>query len=187
MAIQGITTQEMSVEEIVMEETVAEEMPNNMIPVSEMTSFLQGVQMMQEAVRESPGDIPISELETLASDQGISAVASELGSPRIFPSSPQFAAPNNPLLPPQYSEILDYNSIQYMNGIFRTQIGRYVKVNQLIGSNTIAEHDGYLIGVGINYIILQDYNSDNITFIDFYGIKNMYTYYEEISNPYTVE
>ncbi|MDO4544768.1 MAG: hypothetical protein Q4C25_01300, partial [Bacillota bacterium] len=104
-----------------------------------------------------------------------------------------FTVPANPLLPEGYSEVLDYNAIQYMNGFFRTQIGRYVKVEQLVGSNMIEEYDGFLVGVGINYIILQEYSvameapSSNIRILDIYGIKNMYVYYANIINPITGE
>ena len=73
-----------------------------------------------------------------------------------------------------------------MNGFFRTQIGRYVRVEQLTGSNIIEDYDGFLIGVGINYIILQDYSSSNIRVLDIYGIKNMYVYYADLTNPYSV-
>ena len=100
--------------------------------------------------------------------------------PQVIPNSPTFHVPANPLLPQDYNEVLDYNAVQYLNGIFRTQIGRYVKVSQLVGSNTLEEFEGYLIGVGINYIILQDYITGNIRILDIYGIKNMYVYYENI-------
>ena len=98
----------------------------------------------------------------------------------MIPNSPTFRVPANPLLPPEYNEVLDYNAVQYLNGIFRTQIGRYVKVSQLVGSNTMEEFEGYLIGVGINYIILQDYITGNIRILDIYGIKSMYVYYKNI-------
>ena len=107
--------------------------------------------------------------------------------PVVLPNNPIFKVPANPLLPDEYSELLDYNSIQYMNGIFRTQIGRYVRVQQLVGSNTTEDQEGFLIGVGINYIILQDYSDGNIRIIDIYGIKNMYVYYAEITNPYDTD
>lgn len=100
--------------------------------------------------------------------------------PQVIPNSPTFHVPANPLLPQNYNEVLDYNAVQYLNGMFRTQIGRYVKVSQLMGSNTLEEFEGYLIGVGINYIILQDYITGNIRILDIYGIKNMYVYYENI-------
>ena len=94
--------------------------------------------------------------------------------PQVIPNSPTFHVPANPMLPQHY------NAVQYLNGIFRTQIGRYVKVSQLVGSNTLEEFEGYLIGVGINYIILQDYITGNIRILDIYGIKNMYVYYANI-------
>ena len=100
--------------------------------------------------------------------------------PGIYPDSPMYHVPANPLLPADYNEVLDYNAIQYLNGIFRTQIGRYVRVSQLVGSNTVEEFEGYLIGMGINYIILQDYITGNIRILDVYGIKSMYVYYKNI-------
>ena len=100
--------------------------------------------------------------------------------PQVIPNSPTFQVPANPLLPQDYNEVLDYNAVQYLNGIFRTQIGRYVKVSQLVGSNTLEDFEGYLIGVGINYIILQDYITGNIRILDIYGIKSMYVYYKNI-------
>ena len=100
--------------------------------------------------------------------------------PQVIPNSPTFQVPANPLLPQDYNEVLDYNAVQYLNGIFRTQIGRYVKVSQLVGSNTLEEFEGYLIGVGINYIILQDYLTGNIRILDIYGIKSMYVYYKNV-------
>ena len=100
--------------------------------------------------------------------------------PQIIPNSPTFQVPANPLLLPEYNELLDYNAVQYLNGIFRTQIGRYVKVSQLVGSNTMEEFEGYLIGVGINYVILQDYLTGNIRILDIYGIKSMYVYSKNV-------
>ncbi len=97
--------------------------------------------------------------------------------PDIIPNAPTFTVPANPLLPEGYREVLDYNSLQYVNGFFRTQIGHYVRVEQLMGSNTIENKEGYLIGVGINYILLQEMPTGNIQVIDAYGIKSMYVYY----------
>ena len=79
--------------------------------------------------------------------------------------------------------MLDYNSIQYMNGILRTQIGRYVRIKYSMGTNGIEEYDGFLIGVGINYVVLQYYLNKNIQIIDFYGIKSLTVFYEELVRP----
>lgn len=104
--------------------------------------------------------------------------------PELIPNAPTFQVPANPLLPPGYQEILDFNAVQYVNGFYRTQIGRYVRVEQLMGSNTIDTQEGFLIGVGINYIILQEAPTGNILVVDIYGIKNMYIYYNYRSNPF---
>ncbi|HIU25448.1 MAG TPA: hypothetical protein IAC50_02975 [Candidatus Copromorpha excrementigallinarum] len=152
------------------------------IPLSDITPVLEDISYMSEAPAEEAaeeGDISIEEInENLSAAIGSFSGAETY--PMIIPNSPRFKVPANPLLPPEYNEILDYNAIQYQNGFFRTQIGRYVKVEQLVGSNSIEEYYGFLIGVGINYIVLQDYDSDNIRVLDIYGIKNMYVYYSDI-------
>ena len=98
----------------------------------------------------------------------------------LLPNSPIFKVPSNPLLPPEYQELLSYNDLQYLNGFLRTQIGKYMRVEQLVGSNMIEERYGYLVGVGNNYIILQELTTDNVMALDYYNIKMVYIY---LSNP----
>ena len=76
--------------------------------------------------------------------------------------SPSFGVPSNPLVPPEYEQSIDYDSAQYMNGFLRTQIGRAMRVEQLIGSNGIQDRYGFLVGVGNNYLLLQDISNGNI-------------------------
>ena len=97
----------------------------------------------------------------------------------VTPGAPSFQVPSNPLLPPGYQETLDYSSLQYVNGFYRTQIGRYVRVDQLLGSNNITQQEGFLIGVGYNYILLQEGFTRNVLVVDIYSIKNMYVYYHD--------
>lgn len=94
----------------------------------------------------------------------------------LFPDAPSFTVPSNPLLPPGYRETLTYSSLQYLNGFYRTQIGRYVRVDYQTTSNTIESVLGFLTGVGINYLLLQD-SIGNITAIDSYSIKTFHVYY----------
>ncbi len=101
------------------------------------------------------------------------------GNTTVTPDAPSFSVPPNPLLPPGYQETLDYSSLQYANGFYRTQIGRYVRVDQLLGSNSMTTQEGFLIGVGYNYIILQEGFTGNILVVDIYSIKNMYVYYSD--------
>jgi len=101
----------------------------------------------------------------------------------VLPENPQFQVPANPLLPPGYQEILSYENLQYMNGFLRTQIGKYLHVEQLVTSNQTEDRFGYLVGVGLNYILLQQAGTGNISAIDYYSIKYVYVYYRQEGLP----
>lgn len=68
-------------------------------------------------------------------------------------------------------------SIQYLNGFIRTQIGRRITVTFLIGSNQIEEKTGFLLGVGANYILINELDTNDLTACDFYNIKFIRFYY----------
>ena len=68
-------------------------------------------------------------------------------------------------------------SLQYMNGFLRTQIGRIVQVQFLIGTNTLVDRMGLLLAVGANYILLNEIETDDILVCDFYNIKFIRFYY----------
>lgn len=94
------------------------------------------------------------------------------GVPTVIPEPPHFLVPSNPLLPPEYEEILSYDSLQYMNGFLRTQIGKECLVSLSVGtSGSVLSRLGYLIGVGLNYLLLQDACSNEILVCDFYSVK----------------
>lgn len=90
---------------------------------------------------------------------------------------PTIQVPVNPLLPPESRQILDYESLQYLNGFLRTQIGKYVEVEFLIGTTNRVMRSGRLIGLGINYILLLDIETQDIVACDFYNIKFVKFYY----------
>ena len=75
--------------------------------------------------------------------------------------------------------MINYENLQYMNGFLRTQIGKYIRVEQIVGSTVIEDRYGYLVGVGLNYILLQEINTQNIMAVDFYNIKYVYIYYSQ--------
>lgn len=68
-------------------------------------------------------------------------------------------------------------SIQYLNGFIRTQIGRRVTIDFLVGSNSIVSKSGYLLGVAANYILINELDTNDITTCDFYNIKFIRFYY----------
>lgn len=122
-------------------------------------------------------DTPASMLDPVT--EGGSSVIPE----GILPENPVFQVPANPLLPPGYQEVISYENVQYLNGFLRTQIGRYIRVEQLIGSSQTEDRYGFLVGVGINYILLQDYSTGNISAMDYYSIKYVYIYYSSSGAP----
>ena len=93
--------------------------------------------------------------------------------------SPSFGVPSNPLVPPEYEQTIDYDSAQYMNGFLRTQIGRAMRVEQLIGSNSTEDRYGFLVGVGNNYLLLQDITNGNVAIVDLYSVKYVYVYFSD--------
>lgn len=68
-------------------------------------------------------------------------------------------------------------SIQYLNGFLRTQIGRRIKVEFLIGGGSLIERDGYLLAVGANFILLNEAGTNDLLSCDFYNIKFVTFYY----------
>ncbi|WP_283608967.1 hypothetical protein [Faecalispora anaeroviscerum] len=68
-------------------------------------------------------------------------------------------------------------SLQYLNGFMRTQIGRRVRVEFLLGTNTMTDRTGTLLGVGANYILINETDSDDLLACDFYNIKFIRFYF----------
>ena len=91
--------------------------------------------------------------------------------------NPSIITPQDPMTPNGYDEEIDYNTIQALNGFLRTQIGRYMRIEQLVGSNTIQDRYGFLVGVGSNYIILQEITTGNIMVLDIFSVRLTYVYY----------
>ncbi len=69
------------------------------------------------------------------------------------------------------------SSIQYLNSFMRTQIGRRITVQFQIGTQGLTEKNGYLLGVGANFILLNEVGTTNVLSCDFYAIKFVTFYY----------
>ena len=74
-------------------------------------------------------------------------------------------APNNP------------EELNNLNGFIKTQIGRKVTVDFLLGTNTLVSKTGYLVGVASDFIVLNELNTNDITTCDFDNIKFIRFYY----------
>jgi len=82
-----------------------------------------------------------------------------------------------PIVPWNQPVPVTTESLQYMNGFMRTQIGRRVRVEFLIGTNTLTDRTGTLLAVGANYILINEVETDDILLCDFYSIKFVKFYY----------
>ncbi len=68
-------------------------------------------------------------------------------------------------------------SIQYLNGFIKTQIGRRVTIDFLIGSDNLQSKTGYLLAVAQNYLLLNEMDTNDVTACDLYTMKFIRFYY----------
>lgn len=59
----------------------------------------------------------------------------------------------------------------YIPGFLRTQIGKKVRVEFLIGTGTTTDRIGQLVGVGASYILIRLEETDDILMADLFSIK----------------
>ena len=65
----------------------------------------------------------------------------------------------------------------YIPGFLRTQIGKTIRVEFLIGTNApLVDRTGVLVRVGTNYILLRPPESDDLLMADLYSIKFVTVY-----------
>ncbi|MBR4860744.1 MAG: hypothetical protein IKU09_00920 [Firmicutes bacterium] len=94
-------------------------------------------------------------------------------------NSPMFTVPQTPMTTQEFQETVDSTDVQSYLGFMRTQLGRYMRIEQLMGSNNIEQRFGFLVGLGTNYIILQEITSGNIMVVDLFTIRLTYIYYSD--------
>lgn len=92
-----------------------------------------------------------------------------LAGPSPIPPSVGMPAPMQ--MPAQTQIPPAVESPLYTAGFLRTQIGRRMRVEFLIGSGALVDRTGTLVGVGSSYILLQPIESDDIMLCDLYSIK----------------
>lgn len=59
----------------------------------------------------------------------------------------------------------------YLQGYLRTVIGRYVRIDFIVGTNMFVDREGTLVDVGIDYVTLREAETDDIIICDLYSIK----------------
>ena len=68
------------------------------------------------------------------------------------------------------------NNILYNQGWLTTQIGKYVKIEFLIGTNMFIDREGMLKEVGISYVVIQETGTNDMVMCDIYSIKFVRVY-----------
>jgi hypothetical protein len=67
--------------------------------------------------------------------------------------------------------------VEYTQGYLKTQIGKRIKVEFLIGTNMLVDREGTLVDVGISYIIIREVETDDLLLCDIYSIKFVHFYF----------
>jgi hypothetical protein len=95
--------------------------------------------------------------------------------PTGIPAGPMMAPIPGPGLAPGTADIditpQTTESIQYLAGYLKTQIGKRVKIEFLLGTNTLTDRDGTLLAVGVSYVIIREAETDDLLVCDLYSIK----------------
>ena len=94
-------------------------------------------------------------------------------------SQPTILLSQTPMTTMDFQETIDSTDIQSYINFLRTQIGRYMRVEQLMGSSQVESRYGFLVGIGTNYIILQEITTGNIMVVDLFTIRLTYIYYSD--------
>lgn len=164
-----------------------EEIANNNMPAaalrtsvsSDNTNTSRDVTRTASVASAPPNSIPITQMSAFPNAQPAANGVSNAN--QIPMTQEQINAENPSTLMP----IENYNqpfpvtaeSIQYLNSLMRTQIGRRVTVEFLIGSGSLISKSGYLLAVGANFILLNEIGTNDVLSCDFYAIKFVTFYY----------
>jgi hypothetical protein len=114
----------------------------------------------------------INNLDIGGMNQGTSGMMNQ-GTPGMqqMQGGPSLPGSGMPMADQEEGVGMAADSVQFLNGFLRTQIGNRVKVEFLVGANTYLEKSGKLLAVGANFIILQEAMTDDLLVCDFFNIK----------------
>ncbi|HDK7138227.1 TPA: alginate lyase [Clostridium botulinum] len=85
--------------------------------------------------------------------------------PQTTPTPSPAPAPTTQFVPSVQDDIL------YNQGYLKTQIGKRVKIEFLIGTNMLIDREGTLVGVGISYVLINEVDTNDLIMADMYSIK----------------
>lgn len=66
---------------------------------------------------------------------------------------------------------VDQNKMQNLNDLMKTQVGKKIAIQFLVGNDNLIEKKGTVLTVGDDYIILNEEETGNTLVCDFYNIR----------------
>ncbi len=90
---------------------------------------------------------------------------------QVIPGAPQNMNQLAPITPTTEPQAMTLQSTEYLNGYLRTQIGKMVRIEFLIGTGTLLDRTGTLLSVGANFLTIRQVQTDDIVACDFFSIK----------------
>lgn len=99
--------------------------------------------------------------------QGVPGMQNQPTGPSPIPGVTFSDAPGSPV----------FQDTRYMQGYLRTLIGRYVRVEFLIGTEQLRDREGTLVEVGISYIVIKEAQTDDNVMCDVFSIKFVTVFY----------
>ncbi|EJE7233501.1 alginate lyase [Clostridium botulinum] len=104
--------------------------------------------------------------DSIYTDNGSPMITNEpQPTPTPTPTPAPAPSPNAQFMPSIQDDIL------YNQGFLKTQIGKRVKIEFLIGTNMLIDREGTLVGVGISYILIDEVDTNDLIMADMYSIK----------------
>ncbi|OJU15730.1 MAG: hypothetical protein BGN88_15715 [Clostridiales bacterium 43-6] len=119
----------------------------------------QGMQQggMQQGMQQG-------QMITTPQTAGLPTLASTPGTPMMPFSSPSQIGQSDQGPPP-------VTQIEYIPGFMATLIGKFIRAEFIIGTNSFIDKSGILVEVGVNYFVLQDVNTNTRIMCDLYSVK----------------
>lgn len=153
------------------------QMPYDDIPVQNIL----GTPNQNKASIMMPNQIPVHQSDQMPTftQQRLAALTQELPGASTSPAGPFGTTADQlaPITPTTQPPAMTLESTQFLNGALRTQLGQKVTVDFLIGTGTLVDKTGTLLAVGANYIIINELETDDILFCDFFTIKFIRVYH----------
>ena len=76
-----------------------------------------------------------------------------------------------PAAPADMGSTWVHENLPYLNSFLSSQVGKEVNVGYIFGTGQATERRGKLVGVGYNYIVLEEEFSGQLLACDFYSNK----------------